>query len=109
MDKKLSFVPRRDTDGILSFSVIFEDFTAVCVKRTVVLFCDTMWTDRKLSFCSYNEYRCGGSSSFLVETELVPSSKSFVNLYRIHISKDENPDELMNCVTEVKQHVPCSF
>ena len=44
-----------------------------------------------------------GSSIFMVETEQVASSKT-----RLHILKDEIPEELRNCATDVQQHVLCS-
>ena len=48
-----------------------------------------------------------GSSIFVLETELVPSSKIFVSTSH-RIPKYEILEELRNCVTDVQQHAPCS-
>lgn len=48
------------------------------------------------------------SSIFMVETELIASSRTFVSFYPIKFPKTEILEEIRDCVTDVQQDVPCS-
>jgi hypothetical protein len=49
-----------------------------------------------------------GSFIFMVETEPVASSKTFVSFYQTSYSEVEIFENLRNCVSDVQQHVPFS-
>jgi len=48
------------------------------------------------------------SSIFMVERELVASSRKFVTFYQFIFPKPEILEEMWDCETDVLKHVPCS-
>ena len=90
-DKKLPYVPRkRYLWNSQSLSDIWGSHSSVC-KESCRLGCDNL-------FFSTMKLEVVGSSTFMVETELVTSSKTSVSFYQTSYPKRLNPfEELWNC------------
>ena len=80
----------RDSCGIVRLWVIFKVLIAAYVKRAVVLVV-TKYRLIKIyyPFFSSMKWEVVGSSILMVETELVPSSKTVVSFYYTSISRNE--------------------
>jgi len=96
-----------DSYGILSLWLIFEVHKALSVKRAVIIImapCRMIQIYHPFFFCHEVS-----SSIFMVERELVDSSNTFISFNQTFYPGRWNFLELINCVADVQQHVPCSL